>query len=126
MAQGFQNQATEIQIKTNTSNTGTINEDITTHVTPRRQLETSKPDMKKRAKAMVYASTTQIGASLLTFGERLTRLNEVTQQDEEMSGTNYNTPTNNNTMMEKNPRYTDPCNRQGKNKNVQSLRKKEK
>ena len=121
MTQGFQNQATGIQIESTTSNTGTVNGNITTSVTTRKRSEQSKNDMKKRARALVIAGTAQIGASLSNFGERLTKLNE---QDDNMGrsayGTNNNTNNNNNnnTTMETDPRYTDPCNRQEKNKNV--------
>ena len=120
MTQGFQNQAAGIQIETSTLNTGTINGDITTQVTSQKRIQTSKPDMKKRAKAMMYASTAQIGASLKTFGERLTSLNEPSQ-DDEMNGVHCNTNNtnnNNNMTVVNDSRSNNPCNRQEKNKNV--------
>ena len=53
MTQGFQNQAAGIQIKSTTSNTGTVNDNITTSVTTRKRSEQSKNDMK----ALVIAGT---------------------------------------------------------------------
>ena len=118
MTQGFQNQGAGIQIESTTSNTGTVNNDITTSVTTRKRSEQSDNDMNKRAKAFVIAGTAQIGGSLKNFGERLVKLNE---QDDDMGQSAFRTTNNNNnntTRMETEPHYNDPCNRQEKNKNV--------
>ena len=124
MTQGFQNQSAGIQIESNTSNTGTVNGDITTSVTTRKRPEQSDNDMNKRAKAFVIAGTARIGGSLKSFGERLTKF---TEEDDDMdrsaSGTMNNTNNNNNnnnnsTTMETDLHDNDPCNRQEKNKNV--------
>ena len=80
--QGFQSQG--IQIHMLTTNEGTVNSDFNTVQNlrmTRKQTDTSNDtSIKKKAKEFVFANTAAIGTGLATFGERLQKLNDITNK----------------------------------------------